>query len=142
MKHPGAHHPVKGLAPEPKVGRVPDFKMDPCGASGPECIGPGHPYQQPAQINPNDSDIRRSLHQFNREIARTRPKIKERALMEGGKDFLGDLTVIALDDQPRGLLIERGQRTGNPLYGEPPFQTLLYDFLGYEQSGRAELPEV
>jgi hypothetical protein len=130
VKHSRTDHAVKGLAPEPEVGRVPHFKMEPCGASGPESVGSGHPYQRPAQIDSDDSQCRGSLRKFNREIARTRTEIEEKALMKSAKDFFGDLTVVTLDGEPRGLLIKRGQRTGNPLYGESPFQTLLYYSLG------------
>ena len=126
VKHSGADHPVKGLLPESQVGRIPNFKMHPAGAPGPESIGPGHPYQNTTQIDPNDSDLKRPLHHFNGEVARARAKIKEKALVESRKDFLGDLSVVTLDDKPRGLLIKRGQRAGDPLYGESPFQTRLY----------------
>jgi hypothetical protein len=42
--------------------------------------------------------------------------------MKRGKDFLGNMTVISLDDESGGFFIKRSQRAGNPLNGEPPLQ--------------------
>ena len=130
VKHSGTDDPIEGLLFESQVGGVPHFKMDSCGVSGPESIGPGHPNQNAAQIDPDDSDMRRSLHYLNGEVARPRAKIKEKALMESGKDFLGDLTVITLDDESGGFFIKRSQRAGNPLYGESSLQSPLRYALG------------
>jgi hypothetical protein len=79
--------------------------MDSCGASGPEGIGSGHTNEDAAQIDPDDPDMRGPLHHLNREVARACPKIKEKALTERGKDFLGDLTVVILDDESGGFFI-------------------------------------
>jgi hypothetical protein len=105
VKHARTHDPIEGLRFEPQVGRVPHFKMDSCGASGPEGIGSGHTNEDAAQIDPDDSDMRGPLHHLNREVARACPKIKEKALTERGKDFLGDLTVVILDDESGGFFI-------------------------------------
>jgi hypothetical protein len=99
VEHARTEDPIEGLRFEPQAGRVPHFKMDSCGASGPEGIGSGHTDEDAAQIHPDDSDMRRPLHHLNREAARACPEIKEKALTERGKDFLCDLTVVILDDE-------------------------------------------
>jgi hypothetical protein len=66
--------------------------------------------------------MRRPLHHLDGEVTRACPKIKEKALMKRGKDFLGNMTVISLDDESGGFFIKRSQRAGNPLNGEPPLQ--------------------
>jgi hypothetical protein len=66
--------------------------------------------------------MRGTLHHLNGEVAWACPKVKEKTLMERGKDFLGNLTVISLDDESGGFFIKRSQRSGNPLDAESPLQ--------------------
>jgi len=129
VKHAGTDDPLEGLRFEPQVGRIPHFKMDSFCAPGPEGIGSGHANENAAQIDPYDSDMRGTLHHLNGEVAGTCPKVKEKTLMERGKDFLGNLTVISLDDESGSFFIKRSQRSGNPLDGESPGQIpLCYAF--------------
>jgi hypothetical protein len=114
MKHSGTDDPIEGFCLESQASRVPRLKMNPCGASGPVSIALGDADENTAQINPDDPDMRRSLHDFNGQITRACPKVKEKAVMKSGNDFLGHLTVIRPDDESGGLFIEGSQGARNP----------------------------